>query len=239
MYDEQKARQYIKRIQDGDREAAEEFFTVIKEEIEKTIRINNYSVCGYDREDIIQSCWAKCWQFVKVFKLENNTRFIPVLTTVIHNHVKDLIKLIYYDKRKIIMYTTNYPDIPIDQDKEKATQYERLLIRDELDAYLGRLKKHCSKIEFAAFLLKLRGYSYQEIAETLFDGDTKMADNALSRIKNKMKKIKPVDFEGLFLHSAQSGRVTSAKFVEGMSYEDFDPDSGSYGQVARKLLEDV
>ena len=61
------------------------------------------------------------------------------------------------------------------------------IFEEELDGVIGVLREKLSDIEWSVFVEYLDGKSYQEIAEGV-DCETKVVDNALCRIKQKIRK---------------------------------------------------
>lgn len=67
---------------------------------------------------------------------------------------------------------------------------EAILVNSEsIEELIKEVNKHLTDFEIQVFELKLNGFEYKEIAEIL-DKDIKSIDNALQRIKNKIKKIR-------------------------------------------------
>lgn len=67
---------------------------------------------------------------------------------------------------------------------------EEILVNSEsLEELIKTVSSHLTDFEIQVFELKLNGFDYKEIAEIL-DKDTKSIDNALQRIKTKIKKIR-------------------------------------------------
>ena len=67
---------------------------------------------------------------------------------------------------------------------------EEILVNTEsLEELIKTVSNHLTDFEIQVFELKLNGFDYKEIAEIL-DKDTKSIDNALQRIKTKIKKIR-------------------------------------------------
>lgn len=64
-----------------------------------------------------------------------------------------------------------------------------LLNSESAEELIKEVNEHLTDFEIQVFELKLNGFEYKEIAEIL-DKDIKSIDNALQRIKNKIKKIR-------------------------------------------------
>lgn len=66
---------------------------------------------------------------------------------------------------------------------------EILLNTESVEELIKEVSSNLTDFEIQVFELKLNGFEYKEIAEIL-DKDTKSIDNALQRIKSKIKKIR-------------------------------------------------
>lgn len=66
---------------------------------------------------------------------------------------------------------------------------ETLIFNEELDLINDFIEENLSKSEKKVFKLNLAGLSYSEIADIL-DCDEKFVDNALQRIRRKLRKLK-------------------------------------------------
>lgn len=67
---------------------------------------------------------------------------------------------------------------------------EEILVNSEsFEELVKEVSSHLTEFEVQVFELKLNGFDYKEIAEIL-DKDTKSIDNALQRIKLKIKRIR-------------------------------------------------
>jgi DNA-directed RNA polymerase specialized sigma24 family protein len=233
-YTEEEIREHIKNIQ-NEEETNNEFLLFLKREITKIIRFNGYSIVGYDEEDLIQNCWIKSWEFVKVFKLHLNAKFISTLKIVIDNHIKDLFKTANYQKRKILVYTFPINDL-ICVPQSKNNDYNRMILNDIIKDLFKRFKN--KKLEIEAFLLVRSGYSYKEVAAKLFDGNVKKIDNIVRKFNKTIRSEYRNDMSGFVHDESRSGNRTRAKVICNDGYEDFDPDGGSYQQVAKKIMDE-
>lgn len=66
---------------------------------------------------------------------------------------------------------------------------ETILLNDEYkEELITFMKQQLTNFEIQVFELKINGFDYKEIAEIL-DKDSKSIDNALQRIKSKLKKV--------------------------------------------------
>lgn len=65
---------------------------------------------------------------------------------------------------------------------QKITEYEKILNLNNL------IKKNLSKLEYEVYILLLQNINYQQIAY-LLEKSPKQIDNAIQRLKNKIKKL--------------------------------------------------
>ena len=82
-------------------------------------------------------------------------------------------------------------EFKIDLDKligdDKVNPESIMVDNENLNELLSGIKKELTDFEFQVFDLKKNGFNYREIAEVL-GTDTKRVDNAIQRIKTKIKK---------------------------------------------------
>ena len=69
---------------------------------------------------------------------------------------------------------------------EKANPEQQLLSEEQEHELINRVKELLTDFEAQVFELKINGFNYKEIGEIL-DRDSKSIDNALQRIRNKIK----------------------------------------------------
>lgn len=148
---------------------------------------------GIDLNDMIQEGMIGLNNAIQTFKDVKETLFYTYARTCIKRKMIDLI--VASNRQK---YQALNNSISFDRDDETDLSY---LIKDELSNPEDLLIKEESKteimdyaireltpIEYQIFELRVNGFNYKEIAEIL-DINTKKIDNALRRIKNKLKQF--------------------------------------------------
>ena len=80
---------------------------------------------------------------------------------------------------------TGKSEIVIDRSINPETEYINNELAQEL---ISGIKNTLSKLEYDIFAMYLQGYTYSEIGQS-FNKNTKSIDNAIQRIKNKVKKL--------------------------------------------------
>ncbi|MFV0249567.1 MAG: sigma-70 family RNA polymerase sigma factor [Bacilli bacterium] len=74
---------------------------------------------------------------------------------------------------------------------EKGNPENIIAYTESYNELLKLAEKELTELEYRVFELKLNGFDYKEISEIL-EKEQKSIDNALQRIKNKLKKIKKI-----------------------------------------------
>lgn len=151
---------------------------------------------GIEISDVIQEGMLGLSSAIENFSEVKDTLFYTYAKKCIERKMIDLVISSRRLKHKVLNNS-----IPIefnDEEGEKNLEYlfkdesenpETLLLDDEYkEELLKKVKEVLTDLEFQVFELKLNGFEYKEIA-TILDKDVKTIDNALQRIKTKLKKI--------------------------------------------------
>ncbi len=142
---------------------------------------------GLDLSDIIQEGLLGLSKAIKTYSEVDNVLFYTYAKKCIESSIFNLIK---NNKRKKHIYLNEAisldNDINIRDDKNPLT---KLLDEENILALYEHALKVLSTFEYEVFKLKLKNYSYKEIAKIL-NVEVKKVDNALLRIKNKLIKYK-------------------------------------------------
>jgi len=157
--------------------------------------LNYMQNSGLELNDVIQEGMLGLSNAIEHFKECKEILFYTYAKTCIERKMIDLV----ISSRRLKHRPLN-DSIPIStpsEDGEKSIEYlikdntnepEKLLLNEEYEKELHEIaKKSLTNMEYQVFELKLNGFSYKEIAEIL-DMNSKSIDNALRRIRIKMKK---------------------------------------------------
>lgn len=151
-----------------------------------------YSHGGVDLNDLIQEGLLGLNDAINNFRNEKEANFGTYAKLCVQRKMTNLIRSTMSYKNKML---NDY--VPIDNDEEEL---DYLLIDnsnnpvDMVEDYdfqnrvLSKMNDNLSDIEKEVFDLKLKGFSYKEIAN-LLDKDNKAIDNCIQRIKIKLKKV--------------------------------------------------
>ena len=163
------------------------------------VKARSYFLTGADHEDTVQEGMIGLFKAIRDFKEDELCSFrsfaILCITRQIITAVKTHARKKHNPLSSYQSLDTQVPDENLLDSlasqglgPEKSEDPLELFIFDEeLDGVIGILREKLSDLEWSVFVEYLEGKSYQEISEEL-DCETKVVDNALCRIKQKIKK---------------------------------------------------
>lgn len=159
---------------------------------------------GIEINDLVQEGLLGLTSAMHHFKEQKESTFYTFATTCIKHKMISTVVSTKRLKNKILNES-----IPIDSINDEGDAYsldylvgddktnpENVLMSNEYESSLIELAKDkLTPLESAVFELKISGFGYREISEIL-DKDAKVIDNALQRIKQKLKKaLKNKEYE--------------------------------------------
>lgn len=155
--------------------------------------INN---SGIELNDLIQEGMLGLSNATLYFKDSKETLFFTYAKTCIERKMLDLVISTRRLKNKILNESISFETTNGDDNitleyllKDNSENPENILLNEEMKSEIySKAKKNLTDLEFQVFELKINGFDYKEIAEIL-DMDTKKIDNALQRIKTKLRII--------------------------------------------------
>lgn len=152
---------------------------------------------GIDLNDLIQEGRIGLYNAVDTFKSSKETLFYTYAKTCIERRIYDLLKASARGKHYIL---NNSVPFEIDDEfgdskecsfilKDDSENPEKLLINEEYKKEIfEKAYDKLTDLELQVFELKVTGFENKEIVKIL-DTDYKKVDNALQRIKTKLKDI--------------------------------------------------
>lgn len=162
-----------------------------------------YYIVGGDSDDIVQEGMIALYNAILTYDKDKQISFYSYAKTCIENRIKNLIKSdnsyknfylndsVKYDAQGDVVKYNNVTEkssvwTPIDvvnsPEETIANNENEKLLKDEIESKL-------SGLEYDVLTLFLEGESYEQISKTL-KINVKSVDNALNRIKNKLKYLK-------------------------------------------------
>lgn len=193
--------QIIKNAQNGDEEA----MTYLMEKYKSMVRVLSRPLflMDGDKDDLLQEGMIGLFKAVRTYDVDRETAFETFANLCISRQLYSAIKL---SNRQKNIPLNSYVSIDTADGEDVSNDLERTLLSDRTrvawqqnpeEIVIGeesarntkrRLISKLSKMEMQVLDLFLKGLTYQEIAEKL--GKTpKAIDNALQRIKAKLKKL--------------------------------------------------
>ena len=155
-----------------------------------------YFLAGADAEDIVQEGMIGLFRAVKDFDPDKNVRFSAFAELCVTRQIISAVKMASRNKHKPLNTYVSLSESPGDggaQDLSYAavliSDPEELLIAKEQEAAVKKyLDGALTKFEQLVMNSYLAGRSYKEISE-MSGKSVKAVDNALQRIKKKLKKL--------------------------------------------------
>lgn len=189
---------YIDNVKNGDMDALEEIFKYF--DIPLRGMANKYYIPGGDKDDIMQIAKIGLYEGIKSFDKEKTLNPVLFLKKCAEIDIKDEVKKINRDKHKTLGVASSL-DEPLDDDGGKVVGdiieddfcIEKFIEKKELQKYIREnIYSNMSKLESDVLKLHMDGYSYEEISKIL-SLSIKKVDNALQRIKRKIKVNKKIN----------------------------------------------
>lgn len=191
--DDMQNSELIKRAQKGDNDAIDKLFGEYKKVVASQAR--KYYLVGGDLDDLIQEGMIGFLKAVNTFD-DNKGEFLPYAIRLINNEIQNLIKK--SNTQKESCFNTSVPlnnqgeivlgDVEVQKAYASSPESE-FIGRESFDDMLARARAKLSASENAVFQLYLAGYDNAEMARKL-NKTYKSVDNALTRIKHKLKTLK-------------------------------------------------
>ena len=196
-YKELTDKELIRGIRSGDPVA--ESVLISRYQYLAHVKARSYFLTGADHEDTVQEGMIGLFKAIRDYKEAELCSFrsfaILCITRQIITAVKTHARKKHNPLSSYQSLDTQVPDESIldslaaqSMGSDKSEDPLQLFIfEEELDAVIGVLREKLSDLEWSVFVEYLDGKSYQEIAVQV-DCETKVVDNALCRIKQKIRK---------------------------------------------------
>lgn len=145
-------------------------------------------ISGIENEDLYQEGMLGLLSAVYSFDESKGVLFSTYATTLI---TRKMLSALRTANKKSNLPLDSYVSIDekCDIRSFSPTPEELLMFNEEIDSIISFVNNNLSKTEKKVFRLNLLGLSYNEIAEIL-DCTEKSVDNALQRIRKKIRSIK-------------------------------------------------
>lgn len=169
----------------------EDALKIIYDEFKPFIRslALKYFLAGSDREDIIQEGMIGLFHAIESYDISRGTDFIVFSKNCIVLRIKTAIK---NSLRKKHIPLNEYQ--PIEDENGNVIPVlcfgpeEQYIDNENFENFLLNLKNELSSFEYSVLCLINSGMTYKEIASAM-EKEPKAVDNAIQRIKAKIKKM--------------------------------------------------
>ena len=158
-----------------------------------------YCKGGVDLNDLIQEGMLGLNEAINTYREDKDAYFGTYAKLCIERRIFSLVRSTMTYKNKILnecMSIEDEEDITIDRFLiDNSTNPDEILTEFEQQKNLiEKINEQLTDLEKEVFEFKQNGFSYKEIADIL-DRDPKAIDNAIQRIKNKLKNIIKLDIK--------------------------------------------
>ena len=145
---------------------------------------------GLEKSDLIQEGMIGLNHAIERYQEMEDTLFYTYAKTCIERKIISVVISSNRNKNKILNESISYDDeenLLIKFIKDSSPSPEESVINLELEEDLiNKIKAELTDLEEQVFMLLISGFKYKEIASIL-EKDKKSIDNAIQRIKNKLK----------------------------------------------------
>lgn len=147
---------------------------------------------GLDKNDLVQEGMIGLNHALERYQEQKNILFYTYAKTCIERKIISVVIASNRVKNKILNESVSYDDdenLLLKFISDSKPNPEEIILNGEIEEDLiNKIKKILTDFEEQVFLLLINGFKYKEIAGIL-DKDQKSIDNAIQRIKNKIKKV--------------------------------------------------
>ena len=172
----------------GDQSAFYEIVRAFEPLIGSIIKKYEIRSAGYDDDDLRQEAVIALFGAVRTYNSENTCVTFGLYAKICINN--RIISQLRKTRNDIIPIAIEEPD-DIESDNEPGIDYNpesEIIGRESYEALLNLIDENLTAYEKSVFKLYILDKSYREIAVAL-GSSQKSVDNAIYRIKNKIKKL--------------------------------------------------
>ena len=175
----------LKKATSGDSDAIN---TILNQNKNLVVSIaRKYYLLGGDKEDLIQEGMIGLFKAISTFSTEKSDNFIPYAITLIEREIISAIRHANTNNNQVLtdaLFVENEDEIHSNLSPESD-----YLNSESTQELMEEIYKNLSSFESSVVKYYLKGYTYIDIAKIL-NKSSKSIDNALHRIKDKLKYLK-------------------------------------------------
>ena len=157
----------------------------------------NMKKYGLELEDLIQECYITINNAIESFNEIENTSFYTHVAKCLQNRLVSILRTQQKESYKILNEAISLDEETKEENEQTLHNYiqsnntnpDKIIIEEETyTKFINKITKNLSYLEESILILKLQDFNYKEIADIL-DKNEKSIDNAMQRIRQKIKKI--------------------------------------------------
>ena len=199
-YQQETDEELILRYRDGEEEAASFLMNKYKNLVRK--KASSMYILGADRDDLIQEGMIGLFKAIRDYDMGRDVNFYTFADLCVSRQMYTAVQASNRQKHlPLNTYISLYSEaVPSEEGKEEyalmntlaagngINPEEMVIEQENMELFETAILKELSEFEKQVFELHLTGMTYTEIAKVL-GRDEKSTDNALQRMKNKIKKV--------------------------------------------------
>lgn len=146
---------------------------------------------GVELNDLVQEGMVGLTNAIDSFDESKEALFYTYAKICIERKMGSLVSVTKRKRNYILNSCISFDDLEMTQNILTDNSFNpemQTIDKEQSEQLLSKIKKILTDFEIKVLELKISGFSYKEIS-SLLDKDTKAIDNALQRIKIKVKKI--------------------------------------------------
>jgi len=190
-YEEQTDEELIRRLREGETGIEEYLCNKYKALVRKKARV--LYIEGGDNEDLLQEGMLGLFKAVRAYDENREASFFTFASQCISNQMYSAVASAKRKKHSILTESLPLSELSDDHLGVQANlvkEPERMIIeKEDEDRLMRSIREKLSPLENKVLTLFLDGLSYKEIGQKLGKSD-KSIDNALQRIKGKIRSLK-------------------------------------------------
>ena len=158
---------------------------IVSKSKDAILRANHH---GIEINDIMQEGYIGLDEAINAFSEHDNTSFYTFAMLCIDRQIINYLRKITGGRDKILNEAVAIDDYVEKNMKDEFDTEFAFISREHENDIIEKIKKELTEFENDVFRLKVDGYSFEEIANTL-NKDIKSIYNTFHRIKLKIRKI--------------------------------------------------
>lgn len=198
-YEEYSDNQLLDLICESSEEAKDILYNKYKYLIDISVKkyVKAASLLGIDYSDLYQEALVGFTDSINNYREEKDASLATFITLCVERRLQvclikaGRIKNKFINESLSLDHTYEEGKLPLKEiisDNSKTDPLENITIEEGLNELTSKIKEELSDREYEVYALLISGLNYREIA-TILDQEPKQVDNAIQRIKGKVKKI--------------------------------------------------